>query len=163
MIRWFSALMMGPSKHQRIFGALLYTGTNGKPPEWTDFEFSATIKTGEGANSGVWFHMPTDGSYALGNGCKNIGFEVQVAHPNGDGAMTGSLYWISQIKAVHHLDEWFKLRSPVKGKSFTCYINDKQVTEWTQPHDWQPPKNAPEARIGEGTIVIAFLERRSVV
>ncbi len=144
----------GSIKTSASFGALLYTGTHGKPPEWTDFEFSATIKTGEGANSGVLFHMPTDGSYALGNGYKNIGFEVQVTHPNADGAMTGSLYWISQIKAVHHQDEWFKLRFTVKGKTFTCYINDEKVNEWTQPDDWQPPKNAPEARMGKGTIII---------
>ncbi len=110
------------------------------------------IKTGDGANSGIWFHTPTDGSGATPKG--NSGFEVQVTRPNGDNFMTGSLYYVRNIKDIHHQDEWFKLRFTVKGKTFTCYINDEKVNEWTQPDNWTPPPIAPAATLGQGTFAI---------
>lgn len=131
---------------------LLYVGTDSSPAEWKDFEFTTTIKTGDGANSGVWFHTPPDGSGVTEK--QTRGFEVQVARSNGNSRMTGTLYFFTQGTPVTHQGEWFKLRSTVKGDKFTCYVDGKKVNEWTQPRGWTPPNNAPDARLGKGTFAL---------
>lgn len=146
----------GAIKTSATTATLIYVGAGGASPEWKDFEFTATVKTGDRANSGVWFHIPPGGSMVTER--QTRGFEVQVTRPNGDAQMTGTLYYIQPIKGVNHQGEWFKLRFTVKGNKFVCYIDGTQVNEWTQPDDWQPPRSAPEARLGKGTIAIPSMK-----
>ena len=49
-----------------------------------------------------------------------------------------------------HDGQEFDYRIVVRGMTVTTFINGKQVIEWTQPENWQPPK--PGVYLGEGTI-----------
>ncbi|MDZ4286607.1 MAG: family 16 glycoside hydrolase, partial [Prosthecobacter sp.] len=127
---------------------LYYVGQGSQPPAWKDFDLTLKVKTGGKANSGLWIHAP-----AVASGSGSVALEVQIANGNADSEKTGSLW---SVKAVREMivkdDEWFDLRVTVKGMRVTIYINDKEVNDWTQPTQWEPPAKIPNARLGEGTI-----------
>ncbi len=51
-------------------------------------------------------------------------------------------------------NQWFTEHIIAKGDTITIKVNDKVVTEWTQPADWQGAKTFPDRRIGLGTIAL---------
>ena len=128
--------------------SLVFMGDGPAPPAWTDFDLTCQVKTEAKANSGLWLHVsdppPARGALAL---------EVQIDNESSDVQKTGSLWSIKPVaKAPCQDGRWFALRVIVKGNTVRVFIDNKLVNEWTQPADWQPPANMPEARLGSGTI-----------
>jgi hypothetical protein len=115
-----------------------------------NFEFSAEVKAGAGANSGIYFHtafQPTDWPKA--------GFEVQVnnsATRHGDYLelkKTGSLYGIRNVYTqLAADDEWFTMKIRVLGKNVQIRVNDLLVVDYNEPAE------APNKRLGAGTFAL---------
>jgi len=72
-----------------------------------------------------------------------------------DPRKTASLYEVKDNRAeVAKDNQWFTEHIIAKGDTITIKVNDKVVTEWTQPADWQGAKTFPDRRIGLGTIAL---------
>ncbi len=119
---------------------LYYTGQDGKAL-FKNFEFSAQVKTGPFANSGIYFHTTWQKS-----GWPEKGYEAQVLNSrsaNTDGhvefKMTGSLYGIRNVyRSPVKDEEWFTYRILVQGKTIRIFINDILVSDYTEPeHPWR--------------------------
>ena len=51
-------------------------------------------------------------------------------------------------------NQWFTEHIIAKGDTITIKVNDRVVTQWTQPADWQGTKTFPGRRIGPGMIAL---------
>jgi hypothetical protein len=100
-----------------------------------NFEFSAEVNAGPGANSGIYFHtafQPTNWPRA--------GFEVQVnnsatLHDNYlEMKKTGSLYGIRNVyKQLVPDNTWFTMTITVRGKQVQVRVNEMLVVDYTEP------------------------------
>ena len=103
--------------------------------DFRNFEFKAEVLCKANSNAGIYFHTKYQEK-----GWPSKGFEAQVCSAGyRDKRKTGSLYAIKDVaKPPVGDDVWFDYHIIVKGKSVTIRINDKVVTEWTQPADYTP-------------------------
>lgn len=115
----------GPRSH------LFYVGDD-KP--FVNFELKVDVMTETEANGGIYFHTKFQEE-----GWPKYGFEAQVNNsPVGkkDPKKTGSLYAVKDVLELHVKDgEWYTETVIVKGKNVTIKINDKVVTDYTEPDD----------------------------
>lgn len=133
----------GPRAH------LFYVGPANNA-RFKNFEFSAEINAGPGANSGIYFHtafQPTNWPGA--------GFEVQVnnsatLHGNYlEMKKTGSLYGIRNVyKQLIPDNTWFTMTISVRGKQVQVRVNDLLVV------DYQEPEEAPAKALSQGTFAL---------
>lgn len=130
---------------------LFYIGSvNGA--NFKNFELKAEIKTKPGANSGVYIHtawQETDWPKA--------GYEIQVNNTHKDPKKTAGLYAVKDnFETPAKDDEWFTMTIRVEGKHIVTKVNDKVITDWTEPEGWEPPKGMPGRRLSPtgGTIAI---------
>jgi hypothetical protein len=106
---------------------LFYVGDE-KP--FTNFEFEAEVMTRSNSNGGIYFHTKFQPE-----GWPKHGFECQVNNTyTKDPIKTASLYQVANVaKAPAKDDEWFKYNIKVEGKHVIVSINDKVVTDYTEP------------------------------
>jgi hypothetical protein len=113
---------------------LFYVGDD-KP--YVNFELRADVKTGTEANGGIYFHTKFQET-----GWPKYGFEAQVNNsPVGkkDPRKTGSLYAVKDVMEPPAKDgEWFTETVIVRGSRVVIKINDKVVTDYTEPADKKP-------------------------
>ncbi|MCL6257747.1 DUF1080 domain-containing protein [Aquiflexum sp. TKW24L] len=142
----------GPRAHAFYVGEV----NNG---EFTDFEFSAEVKTMPKANSGIFFHTKYQET-----GWPDKGYEVQVNQSHSDWRKTGSLYSFNDVKEVHVKDgEWYTEHIIVKGDHVTVKINGKTVMEYVESEDKNRPANAGEKKIDKGTFALQAHDPESVI
>jgi hypothetical protein len=150
----------GPRSH------LFYTGEI-KNHEFTNFEFSAEVKTTPGANSGIYIHTQFQDE-----GWPARGYECQVinsTHPAEPGAnvehkMTGSIYAIRNIwKPVVPDHEWFTYGIKVQGKTIQTYINGMLAAEYTEPEEVYRPDGFKGRLLGSGTFALQCHDPESMV
>ena len=128
---------------------LIYTGSGAAPAVFRDFELRMQVKTGDKGNSGLWFHLP-----AGIQSTREADQSLQVQIDNGfDQQRTGSIVHLLPLDRSPVADGvWFELRVLVQNKTVTAFVDGKQVNQWTQPDNWNPPAKAALARMGTGTI-----------
>lgn len=128
---------------------LFYVGPV-KDHDFKNFELKAEVMTKPGANSGVYFHTAWQDT-----GWPDKGFEVQVNNTHKDPKKTAGLYDIKDnFEAPAKDGEWFTLTIRVEGKHVVTKVNDKVITDWTQPDDFKPAKNHLNRVIDHGTFAI---------
>ncbi len=99
--------------------------------DFTDFEFSADIKTEKGTNSGIYFHTEFQK-----DGWPEKGHESQVNVTHGDPVKTGSLYNVKKVYKTEAKDgEWWTQTIKVEGKHIVISVNGKPVVDYTEPDD----------------------------
>ena len=129
---------------------LFYVGADGKAT-FTNFVFKAKAMTTPGSNSGIYFHTEFQQK-----GWPEKGYECQVNTSHKDPKKTGGLYAIRDVMniAPSKDNEWFDYTIVVKDKHVVLQINGKTTAEFSEPADWQPPKNMSGRRIGQGTFCL---------
>jgi hypothetical protein len=142
----------GPRSHLYYEGSVMNH-------DFKNFEFKAKVMTKPGSNSGIYFHTAYQDK-----GFPDKGFEVQVNNSHTDWKRTAGLYDIKDTKEVYVKDNvWFTEYIKVEGKHVITKINNKVVTDWTQPDDFVPPKGHPERIISSGTFALQGHDPKSVV
>lgn len=102
-----------------------------KQHNFKNFEFKADVMTMPGSNSGIYFHTEYQQASWPAKG-----YEVQVNNSQSDWRRTGSLYAIQDVKEVYVKDnEWYTEHIIVTGKHVTIKINDKIITDYTEPEN----------------------------
>ena len=116
-----------------------------------NFHFKAQVMCFPNANSGIYFHTKFQP-----DGWPAAGYEAQVNNTHGDPKKTGGLYAVKDVmnNSPAKDNEWFTYEVIVKGKDIKILINGKPTTEWTEPADWQPPKDMPGRKLGSGTFAL---------
>jgi hypothetical protein len=129
---------------------LFYVGTDGKAT-FKNFEFKAKVMTTPGSNSGIYFHTEF-----VEKGWPPKGFECQVNTSHKDPKKTGGLYAIKDVMndAPSKDNQWCDYEIKVQGKRVVVKINGKVSADWTEPADWEPPKNMSGRRIAEGAFCL---------
>lgn len=142
----------GPRTHA------FYNGPVGNH-DFKNFEFKAKVKTFKNANSGIYFHTKFQES-----GWPDAGYECQVNNTHSDWRKTGSLYAVKDNRdPVAQDGEWFDYYIKVDGKRVIVKINDKVVTDYTEPENPEHLKQMPGRKIGSGTIALQAHDPKSVV
>ncbi|MDP4252325.1 MAG: DUF1080 domain-containing protein [Bacteroidota bacterium] len=147
-----SIKVAGPTSHLYYEGPVMNHN-------FKNFEFKALVMTRPGSNSGIYFHTAyQDKSFP------DKGFEVQVNNSHSDWKRTGGLYDIKDTKEVYVKDnEWFTEDILVQGKHVVVKLNNRVVTDWTQPDGFVPPENHPGRIISSGTFALQGHDPKSVV
>jgi len=128
---------------------LFYTGKVNNA-DFKNFELRAEIMTKKGANSGIYFH--TDFQK---DGWPAKGFEIQVNNSHTDWKRTAGIYNVQDNKtAPVKDDEWFTMVIKVEGKHIVTKVNDKVISDFTQPDDWKGAPGMPGRVLDHGTIAI---------
>ncbi|HYR59548.1 MAG TPA: DUF1080 domain-containing protein [Chthoniobacteraceae bacterium] len=118
--------------------------------DFKNFELKADVMTRQGANSGVYFHTEWQEK-----GFPDKGFEVQVNNTHKDPKKTAGLYDIKDtFEAPAKDDEWFTLSIKVEGKHVITKVNDKVITDYTEPDDYQPAPKHSGRKIDHGTFAL---------
>ena len=142
----------GPRSH------LFYDGPVNNA-DFKNFELKAKVKTFENANSGIYFHTKFEDS-----GWPAAGYECQVNNSHSDWRKTGSLYAVKDNRdEVAKDEEWFDYYVKVEGKRIIIKINDKVVTDYTEPENPEHLKKMPGRKIGRGTIALQAHDPKSIV
>jgi hypothetical protein len=124
-----------------------------------NFEFKADVMTHKGANSGIYIHTGYQES-----GWPAKGYEVQVNNSHTDWRRTGSLYSVEDIKEVYVKDnEWFTEYISVQGKRIIVKLNDKQVLDYTEPHNVKRPEGGLTHLLSNGTFALQGHDPNSLV
>ena len=127
--------------------------------DFKNFEFKAQVMTKPGSNSGIYFH-----TIFQEKGFPDKGFEVQVNNSHTDWKRTGGLYDIKDTRDVFVSDDvWYTEYIKVEGNHVIVKINDKVVTDWTQPADFVPAKNHLNRIISSGTFALQGHDPKSIV
>lgn len=147
----FTVLDNGVLRVQGGRAHLFWEGTDSIPAEFDDFEFKATVKTTEGANSGIFFHTKFQES-----GWPRVGLEAQVNTSHGDSRKTGSLYAIQDVldNPPSKDGEWFDYCIRVEGRKVTVFVDGVVVNTYMEPDDPTSPWLRPNIRLGQGTFAI---------
>jgi len=96
--------------------------------DFRDFELKADVMTKPGANSGIFVRttfQPT--------GFPSKGYEVQVNNSQSDWRRTGSLYAVRDVREAGKDNEWFTMRTVVRGRRVQIFVGDKQTVDYTEP------------------------------
>ncbi len=126
-------------------GHAFYVGPSGHS-DLTNFHFKAKVKTMPGANSGIYFHTKY-----LASGWPNLGYEAQVNNTQQDKKKTGGLYNIQDnFEAPVEDNQWFDCEIIVQGKHIVIKINDKTISDYTEPDDL----DRPERQLASGTFAL---------
>jgi len=144
----------GPRAH------LFYVGKINKA-NFKNFELKAEIKTGDDANSGIYFHTEFQKE-----GWPAKGYEVQVMNSpsNSEHKKTGSLYAVRNVyKSVAKDGDWFTMHIVVKGQRVMVYVNGIQTADYTQPVN--PARDASFAGrlLSNGTFALQCHDPKSKV
>jgi Domain of Unknown Function (DUF1080) len=127
--------------------------------DFKNFEFKSLVMTRPGSNSGIYFHTEYQEK-----GFPDKGFEVQVNNSHTDWKRTGGLYDIKDTKEVYVKDDvWFTEYIRVEGKHVIIKLNDKVVTDWTQPDGFVPPEGHADRIISNGTFALQGHDPKSIV
>ena len=131
---------------------LFYVG-KGEAPKFKNFELRLEILTKPNSNSGVYIHTDFQP-----DGWPSKGYEIQVNNSYAkDPKKTAGVYGIKDnLTPPAKDDEWFTMHITVKDRSITTKVNDKVISEWTEPEGWEPPKNFAGRKLNPagGTIAI---------
>ncbi len=95
---------------------------------FTDFELKADVLTKPGANSGIFVRttfQPT--------GFPSKGYEIQVNNSHTDWRRTGSLYAVRDVREAGRDNEWFTMRTIVRGRRVQIFVGDRQTVDYTEP------------------------------
>jgi hypothetical protein len=145
----------------QVFGKrshLFYVGPVGNH-NFKNFEWKADVMTFPGANSGMYFHTEFQDV-----GFPDKGFEVQVNNSHTDKKRTGGLYDIKDnYDEVAKDNEWFTQTIIVQGKHVIIKVNDKVVTDYTEPDDYQPTPNHIGRKFASGTFAFQGHDPKSKV
>ena len=138
---------------------LFWMGSDSIPAEFTNFEFSAQVKTTPGSNSGIFFHTQYQET-----GWPKQGYEAQVNSTHKDKRKTGSIYAVKDVENVSPSTdgEWFDYLIRVQGKTVTISVDGKVVNEYTEPTDLQPEEKFKNRRLGTGTFAIQGHDPKSI-
>ncbi len=138
---------------------LFWMGTDAIPGTFTDFEFSAKVKTTPGANGGIFFHTMYQET-----GWPTQGYEAQVNSTHKDKRKTASIYAVKDVlnDAPSTDGKWFDYLIRVKGKTITIMINGKVVNEYTEPADLRPEERFKNRRLSSGTFAIQGHDPKSI-
>lgn len=138
---------------------LFWMGTGSIPGEFTDFEFSAKVKTTPGSNSGLFIHTEYQET-----GWPSHGYEVQVNSTHKDKRKTASIYAVKDVMndAPSTDGEWFDLLIRVKGKTVTVSVDGKVVNKYTEPADLEPEERFKNRRLSSGTFAIQGHDPKSI-
>jgi hypothetical protein len=118
--------------------------------DWKNFELKAKVLTKPGSNSGIYFHTEFQET-----GWPDKGFEVQVNNSHKDTKRTAGLYDVKDnFDHVADDDKWFTMDIRVEGKHVVIKVDDKVVTDWTQPDDYVSPKGHGHRIIDHGTFAL---------
>lgn len=118
--------------------------------DWKNFELKAKVLTKPGSNSGIYFHTAYQDV-----GWPDKGFEVQVNNSHKDTKRTAGLYDVKDnFDHVADDDKWFTMDIRVEGKHVVVKVDDKVITDWTQPDDYTSPKGHKERIIDHGTFAL---------
>lgn len=133
----------GPRAH------LFYAGKVNNA-NFKNFELKLDIMAEANSNGGVYFHteyQPT--------GWPSKGFEVQVNNTHKDTRKGAGLYAVKDNPVPPAKDgEWYTMTIRVVGDKVTTLVNDKPVTEWTQPADWAGVEGTPGRKLSAGTFAL---------
>lgn len=118
--------------------------------DFKNFELRAELMTFPGANSGVYFHTEFQEV-----GWPDKGFEIQVNNTHKDPKKTAGIYDIKDnYEAPAKDNEWFTMEIKVEGRRIITKVNGKLIEDYTEPDNFQPPKNHPGRKIAHGTFAI---------
>jgi hypothetical protein len=118
--------------------------------DFKNFEVKAEVMAKAGANSGFYFHTEWQEK-----GFPDKGFEVQVNNTHKDPKKTAGLYDVKDnFEAPAKDDEWFTLTIKVEGKHVVTMVNDKVITDYVEPDDFQPSPKHAGRKIDHGTFAI---------
>jgi len=124
-----------------------------------NFEFKADVMTLPGSNSGIYFHTVFQES-----SWPQKGYEVQVNNSHTDWRRTGGLYAVADVKEVYVKDgEWFTEHITVRGKRITVSINDKQVTDYTEPDNVKRDAGMEGRVLSSGSFALQGHDPKSTV
>lgn len=124
-----------------------------------NFELKIDIKTMPGSNSGIYFHTVYQES-----SWPKKGYEVQVNNSHTDWRRTAGLYAIQDVKEAPAKDEeWFTMHIKVKGKHISIKVNDKLITDYTEPADVKRETGMSERFLSSGTIALQGHDPKSKV
>lgn len=138
---------------------LFWMGTDSIPGSFTDFEFSAKVKTTPSANGGIFFHTEYQET-----GWPKKGYEAQVNSTHKDKRKTASIYAVQDVlnDAPSKDGEWFDYLIRVKGKTITIMIDGKVVNEYTEPADLEPEEKFKTRRLSNGTFALQGHDPKSI-
>lgn len=83
-----------------------------------------------------------------------------------DKRKTGSLYYVQDVADSLVKDgEWFNLHLIVRDPRVVVRVNGKPAVDWTQPADFQSPKNPTwsDRRLASGTFALQAHDAKSEV
>ncbi|MEO6730286.1 MAG: DUF1080 domain-containing protein [Ferruginibacter sp.] len=124
-----------------------------------NFELKADVMTTSGSNSGIYFHTVYQHA-----GWPAKGYEAQVNNSHSDWRRTGSLYGIADVKEVTVKDnEWFTEHIIVQGKRIQIKINDKTVSEYTEPENLLRTSADSLRKLSSGTFALQGHDPKSKV
>jgi hypothetical protein len=114
--------------------------------KFVNFHLKAEVMTYPKANSGIYFHTQFQD-----NGWPGKGYEAQVNNTHGDPKKTAGLYNVKDnFEAPAKDEEWFTYEIIVDGKHIVTKINDKVITDYTEPADL----NRPDRQLSSGTFAL---------
>jgi hypothetical protein len=111
----------GPRAHLFYDGAVMNH-------EFKDFELKADVMTKPGANSGIFIRTEFQPS-----NWPSKGYEVQVNNSQSDWRRTGSLYAVRDVREAGRDNEWFTMRTIVRGRRVQIFVGDRQTVDYTEP------------------------------
>jgi iduronate 2-sulfatase len=121
---------------------LFYSGDDAETLElFRDFELEAVVQSELGSNSGIFFHTdhePRDEKLHLKNG-----YEIQLNSTEKEKRKTGSLYAVVDVSDSIIPDEtkWHTVKVKVLGQRIQCWLNGKEVIDYTEPDKVERPAN----------------------
>lgn len=138
---------------------LFWMGTDTIPGEFTDFEFSAKVKTTPGSNGGIFFHTAYQET-----GWPTHGYEAQINSTHKDKRKTASIYAVQDVMndSPSTDGEWFDYLIRVEGKTVTISVDGKVVNEYTEPADLQPLEKFKTRRLSSGTFALQGHDPKSI-
>ncbi len=138
-------------------GNMYWRGSGTALPQFTDFEVTATLKTENKGNSGIFLHSHPGASQPN----RAEGVEVQIWNDSTRGTTghTGSLQRVAPLSSSRFRDgDWIQVKARVEGKRVQTWLKKPEETtwlpaiDWTQPDDWAAYPDRPGLRLGSGTI-----------
>jgi hypothetical protein len=142
-VRDSAIVVRGPRSHLYYLGPV-------EQHDFRNFELQMQVMTRPGANSGVYFHTAWQDE-----GWPDKGYEVQVNNSQSDPKRTGGLYGIKDNYEAPASDgTWFTLRIRVEGRRISTFVDDKPITDYTQPERPEPPADMQGRVLSSGTFAL---------
>ncbi len=137
---------------------LFYVG-NVENHDFTNFEFTADVKTLPGSNAGIYFHTRYQEK-----GWPTAGYEVQVNNSHHDPVRTGSLYHVRDVTRQLVPDgKWFTLYLMVLRKRILITVNGTTTVDYTEPKNKALGKGHFRRGLSSGTFALQAHDPKSTV